>query len=171
MDACEQEMEAGPCRGAIPRWFFNSEEEKCERFIYGGCQGNKNNFESEEKCKARCIRIPVCQQPMVVGRCKAALKRFFYNMTSMACEEFTYGGCDANGNNFEAIEECQKICEKKDEEGGLLNSLELINPLLHRYLFLHLLQQTTFANIVAKEEIAPAKNVHFFQQSEHSRFF
>ena len=45
----------------------------------------------------------------------------------------------------------------------------------------------TFENIVAKEEIAPAgaissfatmfsklsnkKNVHFFQQSEHSRFF
>ena len=54
------------------------------------------------------------------------------------------------------------------------------NPLLHRHPFLHLLQQTTFENIVAKEEIAPAtmfsklsilKNVHFFQQSDHSRFF
>ena len=30
------------------------------------------------------------------------------------------------------------------------------NPLLHRYSFLHLLQQATFKNIVTKEEIAPA---------------
>ena len=30
------------------------------------------------------------------------------------------------------------------------------NPLLHRYSFLHLLQQTTFENNVRKEEIAPA---------------
>ena len=52
------------------------------------------------------------------------------------------------------------------------------NPLLHRYSFLRLLQQTTFENIVAKEEIASAgaklsnlKNVQFFQQNEHSRFF
>ena len=30
------------------------------------------------------------------------------------------------------------------------------NPLLHRYSFLRLLRQTTFENIVAKEEIAPA---------------
>ena len=31
-----------------------------------------------------------------------------------------------------------------------------INPLLHRYSFLCLLQQMTFKNIVTKEEIAPA---------------
>ena len=62
------------------------------------------------------------------------------------------------------------------------------NPLLHRYSFLRLLQQTTFKNIVTNGEIAlksagaiPSfatmfsklsnlQNVHFFQQGEHSRF-
>ena len=32
----------------------------------------------------------------------------------------------------------------------------MINPLLHRYAFLRLLQQTTFEDIVAKKEITPA---------------
>ena len=55
------------------------------------------------------------------------------------------------------------------------------NPLLHRYSFLRLLQQTTFENIVTKEETAPTffemfsklsnlKTVHFCQLSEHSKF-
>ena len=35
--------------------------------------------------------------------------------------------------------------------------LLILNPLLHRYSFLRLLQQTTLENIVAKEEIAPTK--------------
>ena len=42
------------------------------------------------------------------------------------------------------------------EYSGIWTILKIyINPLLHRYSFLHLLQQTTFENIVAKEEIAP----------------
>ena len=38
----------------------------------------------------------------------------------------------------------------------------IFNPLLHRYSFLGLLQQTTFANIVKKEEIAPAGAISSF---------
>ena len=40
--------------GYMPRWFYNSKTEKCEDFIYGGCQENANNFDTEEKCKNTC---------------------------------------------------------------------------------------------------------------------
>uniref|UniRef100_A0A4W3H356 Amyloid beta (A4) precursor-like protein 2 n=1 Tax=Callorhinchus milii TaxID=7868 RepID=A0A4W3H356_CALMI len=49
---CSQEAMTGPCRAMIPRWYFNANKKKCVRFIYGGCGGNRNNFDSEEYCMA-----------------------------------------------------------------------------------------------------------------------
>ena len=43
----------------------------------------------------------------------ALLQRYFYNSTSGSCEQFAYGGCDGNENNFEDIENCQNTCESK----------------------------------------------------------
>lgn len=36
---------------------------------------------------------------------------FFYNSQTGQCEEFNYGGCFGNENNFETIEECQETCD------------------------------------------------------------
>ena len=44
----------GPCRAVMPRWYFDLSKGKCVRFIYGGCGGNRNNFESEDYCMAVC---------------------------------------------------------------------------------------------------------------------
>ena len=51
---CSLPAETGPCRAYIPRYFYNSTSMKCERFIYGGCLGNANNFRSEEECEGCC---------------------------------------------------------------------------------------------------------------------
>ncbi|NXK27008.1 APLP2 protein, partial [Arenaria interpres] len=51
---CSQEAMTGPCRAVMPRWYFDPNKRKCIRFIYGGCGGNRNNFESEEYCMAVC---------------------------------------------------------------------------------------------------------------------
>ncbi|XP_076080973.1 uncharacterized protein LOC143051872 isoform X1 [Mytilus galloprovincialis] len=45
----------GPCKGSFPRYYFNLETSKCEKFIYGGCQGNANNFELLTECQDKCI--------------------------------------------------------------------------------------------------------------------
>ena len=45
------------------------------------------------------------------GKCRAAFKRFFYNKESGDCETFTYGGCDANANNFMDKEACENRCK------------------------------------------------------------
>ncbi|XP_069080570.1 amyloid beta precursor like protein 2 isoform X1 [Pleurodeles waltl] len=51
---CSQEPLIGPCRAAMPRWYFDHNKKKCIRFIYGGCKGNQNNFESMDYCMAVC---------------------------------------------------------------------------------------------------------------------
>ncbi|XP_041030014.1 amyloid-like protein 2 isoform X2 [Carcharodon carcharias] len=54
---CSQEAMTGPCRAMMPRWYFNINKKKCVWFVYGGCGGNRNNFESEEYCMAVCKQM------------------------------------------------------------------------------------------------------------------
>ncbi|XP_071372582.1 LOW QUALITY PROTEIN: amyloid beta precursor like protein 2 [Centroberyx affinis] len=60
---CALEAETGPCRASMPRWHFDMSQRKCVRFIYGGCAGNRNNFDSEEYCMAVCKRLTVPPTP------------------------------------------------------------------------------------------------------------
>lgn len=52
---CLQPKKVGPCRGKLPRFYFNSKTKNCEQFYYGGCKHNDNNFKTEEDCKDKCI--------------------------------------------------------------------------------------------------------------------
>lgn len=51
---CGLPMEVGPCDAAIPRFAYSTESGKCESFVYGGCEGNANNFETLANCQAVC---------------------------------------------------------------------------------------------------------------------
>uniref|UniRef100_A0A8C7FCH9 Amyloid-beta A4 protein n=1 Tax=Oncorhynchus kisutch TaxID=8019 RepID=A0A8C7FCH9_ONCKI len=54
---CWANAETGPCRAMLARWYFDHEEGRCAQFIYGGCGGNRNNFESEEYCLSVCSNV------------------------------------------------------------------------------------------------------------------
>ncbi|XP_078063464.1 kunitz-type protease inhibitor 1-like, partial [Mustelus asterias] len=51
---CMADKKVGPCRGSFPRWRYATEMGTCEKFIYGGCKGNKNNYVDEKECKQAC---------------------------------------------------------------------------------------------------------------------
>ena len=44
----------GPCGNFFPRWFFDADTGMCDMFIYGGCEGNENNFGTKEDCQKMC---------------------------------------------------------------------------------------------------------------------
>nr|P0DN15.1 RecName: Full=U-actitoxin-Avd3n; Short=U-AITX-Avd3n; AltName: Full=AsKC11; Flags: Precursor [Anemonia viridis] len=45
----------GFCRARFPRYYYNSSSRRCEKFIYGGCGGNANNFSSYYECHIKCF--------------------------------------------------------------------------------------------------------------------
>uniref|UniRef100_A0A3Q3WYP6 BPTI/Kunitz inhibitor domain-containing protein n=1 Tax=Mola mola TaxID=94237 RepID=A0A3Q3WYP6_MOLML len=52
-----------------------------------------------------------CSEPPNTGPCRASLTRWFYDPMNRKCARFTYGGCNANGNNFEEEKECSAVCD------------------------------------------------------------
>ena len=54
LDLCDLPSETGRCRAYIPSWYYDSGEERCKTFIYGGCGGNANRFATKEACEQRC---------------------------------------------------------------------------------------------------------------------
>ncbi|XP_025889218.1 kunitz-type protease inhibitor 1 isoform X2 [Nothoprocta perdicaria] len=62
---CVDLPDTGLCTESIPRWYYNPFTEKCDRFTYGGCDGNQNNFGEEEECMKSCTGITKAD---VIGR-------------------------------------------------------------------------------------------------------
>ncbi|KAK0043019.1 tissue factor pathway inhibitor [Biomphalaria pfeifferi] len=55
-DQCLHLPDPGPCRASFKRFYFNKATFECYPFIYGGCLGNHNNFESIQDCHLTCLK-------------------------------------------------------------------------------------------------------------------
>lgn len=51
---CGLPTQQGPCKAYKPRWVYSSTLRECQLFIYGGCEGNDNNFDSKQTCEEMC---------------------------------------------------------------------------------------------------------------------
>lgn len=51
---CFQEPVFGSCRIPQTRWYFDYQKNTCGLFSYSGCNGNGNNFVSQEECLNTC---------------------------------------------------------------------------------------------------------------------
>lgn len=57
------------------------------------------------------LLIEHCLSPKKVGWCRGSFPRWFYNPTLQQCEEFIFGGCKPNKNNYLREEECKLACK------------------------------------------------------------
>lgn len=109
-EACRVPKEVGPCRASFRRWFFNSQTGQCEQFIYGGCRGNNNNFDTKAECQERCLFI----EPSSRGQCPRGLANLFYCPEMAICS--TDADCDEEFICCDGPGACRgrKICAEPD---------------------------------------------------------
>ncbi|CAK9292501.1 unnamed protein product, partial [Gordionus sp. m RMFG-2023] len=127
---CNMPVDPGVCLAYMMRYYYDKVSGECKTFIYGGCQGNRNNFFTKDECQTTCgvenehdktndddinnntnkNWSPVCELPPKKGPCKAHMSRWYYDKVNNKCIKFWYGGCQSNGNNFLTRDKCQKTC-------------------------------------------------------------
>lgn len=56
-EGCRQILDPGPCRDYVVKWYYDETSNACAQFWFGGCLGNKNQFETEEKCHETCVKF------------------------------------------------------------------------------------------------------------------
>lgn len=104
---CVGPRKIGPCKGAIPRWWFDGHV--CKKFLWGGCAPNGNNYVTKKECEKTCVAPPPnCHDPQKKGPCKGSILRYWFS--GKRCKSFFWSGCYPNGNNFHSRHECEKRC-------------------------------------------------------------
>uniref|UniRef100_A0A915Q5B9 Papilin n=1 Tax=Setaria digitata TaxID=48799 RepID=A0A915Q5B9_9BILA len=119
---CELPKISGPCSGKHKRYYFNTETSRCERFEYGGCLGNSNNFLQLADCESKCLSseenfnwrnqfaTQQCSLPENNQSCRSTIKRYYYDKSNGKCLSLFYGNCIGNETGFDSMDECMANC-------------------------------------------------------------
>lgn len=51
---CYTPVDPGSCNSDITAFYYDSHNHMCQAFLYGGCEGNANRFQTEEQCERLC---------------------------------------------------------------------------------------------------------------------
>ncbi|VDM61275.1 unnamed protein product [Angiostrongylus costaricensis] len=53
-EVCRSTQDSGPCQDYSDQFYYDAYKGTCQTFIYGGCGGNLNRFQTKEECMQRC---------------------------------------------------------------------------------------------------------------------
>ena len=53
-DLCDLDPDRGGCSSYTQMFYFNRFTGQCHEFVFNGCLGNKNQFETKEECESFC---------------------------------------------------------------------------------------------------------------------
>lgn len=54
IDPCKLSKLEGNCTDRVERYFYDEISQRCVIFVYSGCNGNENNFETLDLCEKAC---------------------------------------------------------------------------------------------------------------------
>ncbi|XP_042620443.1 tissue factor pathway inhibitor isoform X5 [Cyprinus carpio] len=112
---CQLDDEPGPCRGLVPRYFFDF---KSQESALNNMERNAPLKPEEEEAKPKTEplakhglnRPKLCFSPIDRGNCEGSEGRYMYNPRTKRCQMFHYSGCGGNKNNFVKRGDCIKMC-------------------------------------------------------------
>jgi len=123
---CSLPPDSGPCQDRLVRYYFDPENSKCQKFQYGGCSGNENNYFSLGECERICLnpsisrkstsprRRNTCMMAEDAGTCEGHVSRWRWDQSRGECVMFTWSGCGGNSNNFNTKDKCVFRCGDKN---------------------------------------------------------
>ncbi|XP_065722140.2 LOW QUALITY PROTEIN: kunitz-like toxin PcKuz2 [Drosophila suzukii] len=57
---CQRPLNEGTGKAYLRSWFYNSTNQRCQRFIFLGGARNGNNFNSQARCRKICLaQVPL----------------------------------------------------------------------------------------------------------------
>uniref|UniRef100_A0A914VMQ5 BPTI/Kunitz inhibitor domain-containing protein n=1 Tax=Plectus sambesii TaxID=2011161 RepID=A0A914VMQ5_9BILA len=96
------------------RFFYDTMQRTCKSFVFSGCSGNDNRFETQSDCATFCnVAEMVCSLPHDSGtKCSSgdAGQAWYFNPSAAACLPFEYHGCAGSLNRFGTQQECAESC-------------------------------------------------------------
>lgn len=54
IDKCFLYQDRGNCSNMSSKYFYDRQDGVCKQFMYGGCGGNDNRFDSKQECDQQC---------------------------------------------------------------------------------------------------------------------
>lgn len=97
------------------RWWFNAAIGKCEPFIYGGCQGNENNFQAAMACVGACA--PSAANACDAIACPESSMCVYTSPTNATCATpcGDAGSCPTGqtcgcGSSCSGCKDCLQVC-------------------------------------------------------------
>ena len=95
--------ETGNCRASFQRWYYDSEAEECQEFVWGGCGGNGNRFATRTDCENLCKgELRVVRGGLAKSRSGGSIDALrvntfigstvYYRITTSECRVYAYEG-------------------------------------------------------------------------------
>ena len=116
-------VSSSSCQQNTTRFYYDIKLAVCRSFVYTGCHGNANNFETLEECEAQC-QVPLlfeqCSLIPDKGPCRGSYQRFYFDSRAGRCKTFEYGGCNRHTNNHLSEANCLNTCVKPKQRAVCL---------------------------------------------------
>ncbi|RVE51788.1 hypothetical protein evm_003591 [Chilo suppressalis] len=126
---CKLQHKTGNCSKprTMTRYYYDAHLDQCLTFLYSGCGGNRNQFETIQDCERLCkgaTYMPeqdadgknFCSVQPNSGLCMAMFYKYYFDVNENRCKTFIYGGCGGNQNRFNTMSECMNECQQDAED-------------------------------------------------------